>query len=247
MKKIGFLPLLLAAFNLQAQQTSGTVTYLQTLQLSIDAAALPEGFGAMLPSKHEVEKVLYFNPEATLYENKPLSKEEKSKEYRQEDVSIRIDRQLPEEQVYTDLKNKKVTEQKDLMGRMFLIARDAEAPRWKTTGRQKKILDLPCMEASTGDSITAWYTTAIPVNAGPETFRGLPGLILELNAGSRLQFLATSLSPATPAAQQRIKPPVKGKRVTDKEFEKLAAEKAEALRKQFGGNGNVIIRKQTVR
>ncbi len=32
--------------------------------------------------------------------------------------------------------------------------------------------------------ITIWYTTEIPVNHGPESYWGLPGLILELNDGT---------------------------------------------------------------
>lgn len=54
---------------------------------------------------------------------------------------------------------------------------------WVLMDEEKRISDLKCKKASVkygGRNWVAWYTTDIPVNAGPYKFNGLPGLILEI-------------------------------------------------------------------
>jgi GLPGLI family protein len=246
MKAIFFAPILLAAAPSLAQQTSGTIVYEQVVTIDMEGAELPEGIAAMMPKEHKSEKVLYFSPEATLYENSAKSNEGQKENYSQDNIQIHIERNEPDEKTYTDIANKKVVEQKDLMGRLFLVSRNTEAGKWKFTGRQKKILDLPCMEAtsiSEDDSITAWYTTGIPVQAGPAHISGLPGMVLEANIGKGLHLVAKRVDYNTDVAQ-KIKQPAKGKKITAEEFDRLAKEKQEEMQKQFGGRGNVQIIRQ---
>lgn len=52
---------------------------------------------------------------------------------------------------------------------------------WKITEEEKTIEGYTCTKAVSnwfGYEFTAWFTEEIPVNAGPEKFDGLPGLIL---------------------------------------------------------------------
>lgn len=76
----------------------------------------------------------------------------------------------------------------------------------------------------------AWYTPEIPIATGPETYGGLPGLILELHTPSRIYLCEEiTLNPKKPI---KIKAP-KGKTISQKEYDKLIEEK---ISKQ--GNGN---------
>jgi GLPGLI family protein len=241
MKALILLPFAMAATILYAQPTSGTITFQQTIALNLKEENLPEGMAGLLPSEQKVELVLYFSPNASLYENKEKEKSELESGIRQGNVMIQIDRQVPQDKVYTDLKNKEITELRDFMGRMFLIKHPVDARKWKFSGNQKKILEMACMEAvciDGKDTITAWYTTAIPVNAGP------PGMILEAHSGSNVHIVATKLDTETDASK-KIKIPSKGKKVTEEEYEKMVAEKTKEMQEQYGGDGNIIIMRQT--
>ena len=94
--------------------------------------------------------------------------------------------------------------------------------------------------------ITAWYAPEIPVSQGPGNYWGLPGLILEVNDG-RTAILCTKIV-LNPAEKTVIKEPSKGKKVSQKEYDKIVAEKMEEMSERFrggnrrGGNGGGRIR-----
>jgi len=79
--------------------------------------------------------------------------------------------------------------------------------------------------------VTAWYTPQIPVSAGPAEYWGLPGLILELNAG-RTTMLCTEIV-INPEESIAIKEPKKGAEVSRDEYNKIMKEKAEEMRERF--------------
>lgn len=245
MKVLNFLPFLLAPLAVSAQQTSGTVTYEQSLALDIKGENLPEGLADLI-KKQKSESVLYFNPVASIYQDKEKSTTE-PEDYKSGNMNIIVSRSSDGEQYYSDFNNKKSIQQKSLMGKTFLVNAPLEYTKWKFSGRQKKILDLPCMEAiniNGTDTVTAWYTTAIPVSSGPMIYGGLPGLILELNIGKQLNLVANKIEPADSKTQNLIKAPTKGKKISNEDYNKLALEKAKEMEKEFGrnGNGNVIIK-----
>lgn len=65
------------------------------------------------------------------------------------------------------------------------LLRYSENPNlnWVLIDEEKRISGFKCKRASVkygGRNWVAWYTTDIPVNAGPYKFNGLPGLILEI-------------------------------------------------------------------
>lgn len=84
-------------------------------------------------------------------------------------------------------------------------------------------------------NITAWYTPQIPVSSGPDAYYGLPGLILEINAG-RTTMLCTEIV-INPEEEISIEKPTKGKEVGREEYNKIIKTKAEELREQFRGRG----------
>jgi len=93
-------------------------------------------------------------------------------------------------------------------------------------------------------TITAWYTTDFPVQAGPQDFSGqLPGLILELSVNNgRTVYKAVELSAKVNAS--KIKPPRGGKKVTAAAFAIERDKLIEEMR-QNTQQGNRVIRMNT--
>ena len=84
-------------------------------------------------------------------------------------------------------------------------------------------------------TVTAWYTTQIPVSTGPDVYWGLPGLILELNAG-RTTMLCTEVSINSDGVLE-IEEPKKGKKVTRVAYTKIVKEKTAELKERFKNRG----------
>ena len=80
--------------------------------------------------------------------------------------------------------------------------------------------------------VTAWYSIDIPVSHGPGDYWGLPGLILEINAGNT-QILCTKIV-MNPKEKADISEPTKGKVVTEKEYDEILKEKMKEMRDRMG-------------
>jgi GLPGLI family protein len=79
--------------------------------------------------------------------------------------------------------------------------------------------------------VTAWYSPQIPVSAGPASYWGLPGLILEINEG-RTTMLCTELV-LNPEEAVEIKKPTKGKKVSREDYTEIVKVKTEELKERF--------------
>ncbi len=84
--------------------------------------------------------------------------------------------------IYTDFKNNKLYETDKLVGQKYVVWENRMKINWLITNEQKKIDNYIVTKATgkfRGRNYTAWFTTEIPVNAGPWKLNGLPGLIME--------------------------------------------------------------------
>ncbi|MBC8172624.1 MAG: GLPGLI family protein [Chitinophagales bacterium] len=242
MKKILTALTFLYSTALMSAQTAGTITYTETVKLQLHFEGnMPPPPG--LPTEHVNHTVLYFNNDASLYTN------DESKQ--QEDVNVdeetedggrmvlRMD--APQNKVYCDFKNKKVTRLEDFMQRNFLVEGEIKTLNWKFTGNQKMILNYPCQEAIVQDTIekvVVWFTSAIPVSAGPLRYHGLPGAVLEVNVNDGGEIItATEIKKEVDASL--IEKPKDGKKVTQEEFQKIVAEKMKEM--GIEGDGPQII------
>ncbi len=90
----------------------------------------------------------------------------------------------PQNVVYTDYTAGRVRALKTIFEAKFLVEDSLRQTRWRMTGELRTIAGYTCRKAvgRICDSVyvVAFYTDAIPVSGGPESFGGLPGLILEL-------------------------------------------------------------------
>lgn len=93
---------------------------------------------------------------------------------------------------------------------------------WKLKNEQKEIGSFTATKATAsfrGRNYTAWFTTEIPVDAGPWKFLGLPGLILEVYDDERgVQFLMSKIEIPYQVNPQNIAAPDEGKRLTIEEY-----------------------------
>ncbi|UUC46807.1 GLPGLI family protein [Flavobacterium cerinum] len=84
-------------------------------------------------------------------------------------------------------------------------------------------------------TITAWYTPDIPVSQGPESYWGLPGLILEVNDGRTV--IVCSKVVMNSKDKVEIKASKNGKVVKQKEYDEIVVKKMEEMREMNGGQG----------
>ena len=86
--------------------------------------------------------------------------------------------------VYADLNTKQLISKRKVFDETYLLKDSLKNIKWRFTDEVRDIAGYPCHRANglTLDSIyiVAFYTDKIPVSGGPESFGGLPGMILQL-------------------------------------------------------------------
>lgn len=81
-------------------------------------------------------------------------------------------------------------------------------------------------------TIEAWYTPQIPVSHGPAEYWGLPGLILEVNAGNTT-MLCTKIV-MNPKGKIDLEAPTKGKEITKAAYQETIMGKMKEMRDNRG-------------
>ena len=227
-----------------AQKTEGELVYTEKIDMH---SQIPDGPQAemikgMIPQFQESESTLIFSKTESLYQAKEAATENEAIE-EEGNFKVEIKMERPDEKTYMDLANNLTVQQKDLMGRLFLIKDSIDQSAWKISGESKKINGLECMRATMvtdSTEIIAWFTPQIPVSTGPMGFGGLPGLIFYLKIDD---FMEVSIKNMVfrDLVKNEIKAPNKGKVVTMDEYDELSAKKMEEMKAQHGGNGGAII------
>jgi GLPGLI family protein len=105
----------------------------------------------------------------------------------------------------------------------------------KTEDKDKKTNFMDDFDMPKEITITAWYTPEIPINQGPESYWGLPGLILEVNDGKTTVLCSKVVLNAKEKAE--IKAPTNGKLISQKEYDETVVKKMEEMRQMYDGKG----------
>jgi GLPGLI family protein len=118
--------------------------------------------------------------------------------------------------IYTDLDEQMSIGEKKIFEDVFLVKDSTRKIKWKITDETRDIAGYTCRRANgiMLDSIyvVAFFTGKIPVPGGPESFNGLPGMILgvalphENVTWFATKVTDTSLPPNTVAAPKKGKP-----------------------------------------
>lgn len=113
--------------------------------------------------------------------------------------------------------------------------KEVDAKDSKTEEKTKKTNFMDDFDLPKEVTITAWYTPEIPVNQGPESYWGLPGLILEVNDGKTV--ILCSKVVLNTKEKVEIKAPAKGKVISQKEYDETVVKKMEEMREMNQGQG----------
>jgi GLPGLI family protein len=124
--------------------------------------------------------------------------------------------------IYSDLNAGSIIAQRKVLGDAFLVSDSTRKIKWKITDETRDIAGYHCRRANgiMLDSIyvVAFYTTQIPVPGGPESFNGLPGMILGVALPhENVSWFATKVTDTT-LPENVVVPPKKGKKIDNKGF-----------------------------
>ncbi|WP_282079312.1 GLPGLI family protein [Aquimarina algiphila] len=114
-----------------------------------------------------------------------------------------------------------------IYGEDILVKSELPKYDWKITDQKATISGYPCVLAKTVNDknyeVLAWFTDKIGINDGPNTYWGLPGLILQLQINDRVLVIATSVKKLKKDVKI-VEPATKGKIMTSKEFKEFKKE-----------------------
>lgn len=224
----------------QSGKISGVVTYESTrkLQIKLEGHDLP----ADMPKEMKSVKELLFTMEEAIFRGTNSNLEEEALQEATGGSNIMLRMREPEVVIYSDLRTRINTEQREFMTRLFHIETYTDTAKWRLTGNRKKILKYECLEAELTGSFppaVAWFTPDIAISCGPAGFCGLPGLILALDIDNgKASFNATSVEFKDPG---KIEKPDQGKKVTRLEFDAIVKEKKKE-QEELGNADGIIFR-----
>lgn len=238
MKKLFLLACLATGLGASAQMKEGKVIYERTMQMRVRVSN-PE-LAERIPQSRTDQFELLFANNQTLWQFLPQTEENDGTVSGGGMVFRMVGNN---DVVYTNLADRKRVEQRELFDRQYLVEDSLRSLSWKLSDETKTLLGYTARKATAEristrsqmtmengqmkrqelpdtSQIVAWFTTDIPVAAGPGEYQGqLPGLILELDMNrGRVVFRAVEVSPKVKVAD--IKEPRKGKRMSQEAYAK---------------------------
>lgn len=162
---------------------------------------------------------------------------------------------------YVDFASGTRIDQREMMEKSFVVTDTLTRLQWKLSEETKPILTFtarkaigsaiqqrPRMTVENGEmkremvtdtvKVIAWFTTEVPVPAGPAYAGQLPGLILELDVNNG-QSITKAIEFSPKVATAKIKAPNEGKKVTAAQYVTERDKLMEEMRKNMPV-GNVI-------
>jgi GLPGLI family protein len=185
----------LGKMNVKAQQIEGKVKYLTTF----DWVKMINMCDYLDKSQKEKSAYMWGNrSEWKIYDNLYFS--QRQSKYEESDEKVKDDQ---EDDTYAwrkdvffitrNFEKNTFFNADEMLGKVYLVSDSLKAPDWKILNDLKEVAGHVCMNASLNDTlrkqkIIAWFALDIPVQAGPDRFYGLPGLILEvsINNGAKI-------------------------------------------------------------
>ena len=144
--------------------------------------------------------------------------------------------------VYSRLDSMESVSQKKVFEQTYLVKDSIRNIQWKITDETRKIAGFDCRRANAiiMDSIyvVAFYTDAIITPGGPESFSGLPGMILGVALPhEHITWFATKVL-VDDIKEESLKPPAKGKSTDTKGIK----EDITKIMGRWGNYGQVYIK-----
>ncbi len=228
--------------TLKAQQLifSGKITYERKENIHkhfTEADSWTEAFLKTLPKYKTDMFELHFNLSQTAYK-----------------ISIEEEASIPgwikpanTNLVWQNYKDTQVMAVKQVFENNYIIQDSLPIYDWKYLGEFREIAGYNCRKAATilFDSVyvIAFYTEQIPISGGPESFNGLPGMILGIAIPRmNITYFATKVEPQTLPGNIFIVPKIKGKKIKQAAFRE---EISKGL-KDWGKSGTRLVWKSSL-
>lgn len=241
MKNIVFIFSILFSSLLNAQNSSGEVRYLEIIKLNIDLPAGNEELIKSMPSSHNITKTLVFNSNESYYKDGE-SNEDLNINQEKDGMDMQIVMKNPENTIYTNKEKNLVLQSKEFLGKFFLITGELNSKKWKLLADQKNILGHGCQKAiliDTAQDLVVWYALDIPVQAGPNGYGNLPGLILRAEIDQDARTITATKIDFRGLRKGEIIQPSKGKKMEAKEFNVMQEKKMNEMGMVKGKGGTV--------
>ena len=213
------------------------------------------------PRVHQFE--LLFTPQHSLYQFLPSAVDENNGDasFSGGGVNIMMRSANVNEVTYIDYAKGMRLDQREIMEKSYVVEDTLARVNWKLSEETKPILNFTARKATATSiqqrprvtmengemkremvndtvKVIAWYTTDVPVPAGPAYVGQLPGLILELDVNNG-QSVTKAIEFSPKAATNKIKAPKDGKKLTPAEFALERDKMMQEMRKNMP-SGNVI-------
>ncbi len=258
-RKITLLLFAIFCYGFGFAQFKGEATYKTAASMNVDFDGDMPGVDAeairkQIAQQMQREYTLTFNTHESSY--KRVEELDQSSSVSGGGVQIRMTG--GEGITYRNTKTKVSKESEDLFGKEFLIVDEPETRDWKILNEFKQIGQYECQKAvfesttrqmsvdsENGNEViekidtiqvVAWFAPSIPVSHGPDSYWGLPGLILEVKNGN-FSILCTKVVMNSDEIGE-IEVPKKGKKISRADFDELREEKLEEMMNQYQGEGN---------
>lgn len=233
---LAFLSVQMFVFAQTASNTEGVITFEEKINVH---KMLPDpAMKAYVPEFRSGKMELYFKGDECLY--KPMEEDD---EQEQGGGGMRMSMRRPQSEIYRNFAKEIRVEQREAMGKKYLIEDSLKVRPWKMTGETRKILNYECMKATFNDTArkqntVVWFTDAISLPAGPGSLGSLPGMILaaDVNDGE-MTWIALKVD-FKKVKSEEVKAPTKGEKIKEEDFRKIMEE----MRKKYGGNNTRIMR-----
>lgn len=220
-----------------AQKTEGTIQFEEKMNLHRNLPPEAADMKAMIPEFRIMKSELLFSATESLYRN---VEEDEDEEMGDGEVMIKMQRPLAV--FYRNFTAGRKTDQREFMGKYYLIEDAIGQTPWKVTGETREILGFNCMKAVWEDTtggrprtVVAWFAPDLPTPSGPVTYGQLPGMILNIDINNgELQLTALSID-FKPLKKGELAVPGKGEKMTQADFQKMMDERIRAL---GGSNGH---------
>lgn len=243
--------------------------YERTIQMQMRFQGMPDEMAQQMPRSRTDHFELLFGNNQSLWQSVPETDEEANNINPAGGGNFRVMRfgGGSNDVVYYNFGTGKRIDLRELGDKNYIIEDSISKLSWKLSPDTKTILghtaykatanrigtrfvmsmengNMDRKEVADTTPIVAWFTTDIPVSAGPELGGQLPGMILELNMNNgRTVYKAVEFSPKVKT--ESIKEPKGGKKITQADFAKEQTKMMEQMRRNMPAGAQ--IRMQTTR
>ena len=263
MKKIVIAGCTLLSVSLaSAQSKEGKVIYERVSQVQIRFSDTNDEMERQLPQTRTDKFELLFGNNQSLWKQAEQEGEDNDN-FNNGGMQIHMVMAGSDDVLYNNFNTQKTVELRELFDKKFIVDDSIRSLKWKMSEETKMVLNHLCRKATAVNyskrmtmnidngkmerkevddtsNITAWFTTDIPVSAGPAEYQGqLPGLILAMDINNgRQTFKALNMVEKADLAD--IKEPQGKKHYTPEEFRKERDRMMEEMQKNNSGGNRVI-------